>query len=92
MIASVIDKKMPKGTAVRQRGSLMSNRAEESLQVDVIDEDAVESGPVASSSNVQVEQLGLGKRKKKANTLYREFWRHNNDSDSDIELGTGSEE
>jgi hypothetical protein len=90
VIKLVIDKKVPEGITVRQSGSLMSNRAAESL--DVVDENAGESGPGSSAATSTVEQLGLGKRKRKANTLYREFWRHNDDSDSDIEPGTGGEE
>jgi hypothetical protein len=103
VIALVIDKKVPKGTAARQSGSLMSNRAAESL--DVIEENTGESGcgsgtgssdsvtgPGPGTSVATVEQMGPGKRKRKANTLYREFWRHNDDSDSDIEPGAGGDE
>ena len=90
VIKSVIDKKVPKGTAVRQSGSLISKRVAESL--DVIDENTGGNGPGTSAAASTVEQLGPGKRKRKANTLYREFWRHNDDSDSDIENGAGGEE
>jgi hypothetical protein len=64
----------------------MSNRAAESL--DIIDEDAGESelGVGTSSGRTSaVEEMGLGKRKRKANTLYREFWRHNDGDNSDVE-------
>jgi hypothetical protein len=87
VIAMVLDKKVPKGTAARQSGSLMSNRAAESL--DVIDEDVGESGlglGMSSGSSLAaaaVEDMGPGKRRRKPNTLYREFWRHDDDDDSD---------
>ena len=93
VIALVLDKKIPKGTAARQSGSLMSNRAAESLEV--VDENASEIGPGTSSGGTSVtavEKMGLGKRKRKANTLYREFWRHNDNDDSDVEPAAGSEE
>jgi hypothetical protein len=86
VIAMVLDKKVPKGTAARQSGSLMSNRAAESL--DVIDEDAGESSKAGMSSGgtsvATVEEMGPGKRKRIANALYREFWRYD-DGDSDVE-------
>ena len=41
VIASVIDKEVPKGTAMCQSGSLMLNQAAESLRVDVIDKNTV---------------------------------------------------
>ena len=47
VIALVLDKKVPKGTAARQSGSLMSYRAAESLEV--VDENASESGLGTSS-------------------------------------------
>lgn len=87
VIALVLDKKVPKGTAARQSGSLMSNRAAESL--DVINENVGESSELGlglgTSSGSTVEEMGQGKRKRKANTLYREFWRHNDNDDSDVE-------
>lgn len=82
VIALVLDKKVPKGTAAHQSGSLMSNQAVESL--DVIDENDVgeslrELGLGTSSGRTSVvdatvEEMGLGKRKQKANTLCNEFW------------------
>ena len=97
VIAQVLasDKNVPKGTAARQNGSLMSNRAAESLDVDDENLNAGGSGPGTSSGGTSVitdEKMGLGKRKRKANTLYREFWRHNDNDDSDVEPGAGSEE
>ena len=90
VIKSVIDKKVPKGTAMCQSGSLISKRVTESL--DVIDENTGGNGPGTLADTSTVEQLGPGKWNRKANTLYHEFWQHNDDSDSDIEHGTGGEE
>ena len=88
VIAMVLEKKVPKGTAARQSGSLMSNRAAESLDSDVVDEDTDEKRLGTSSggkSVATVDEMGPGKRKRKANMLYREFWRHNDNDDSDVE-------
>ena len=67
-----IDKKVPNGTVARQSGSLMTNRAAENL--DVIDESVGELELGRTSDTT--EEMGQGKRKRKANTLYDEFWRH----------------
>jgi hypothetical protein len=90
VIAMVLDKKVPKGTAARQSGSLMSNRAAESL--DDIDEDAGESskagmsgGRASVATAEEMGAMGPGKRKRMANTLYREFWRHHDGDGSDVE-------
>ena len=86
VIASILDKKLPKGTAARESGSLMLDRAAESL--DDIDEPVGESDLGTSSggtSAATVDEMGPGKRKRKPNTLYREFWRHNDSDDSDVE-------
>ena len=35
--------------------------------------------------NGTVDKLGHGKRKRKPNTQYTSFWRHNDDSDSEVD-------
>jgi hypothetical protein len=62
VIAMILENKLPKGTATRQSGSLMSNQATESL--DVIDEPMGESDLGTSSGETSVatvEDMGPGK-------------------------------
>jgi hypothetical protein len=73
LVESMVKKRVSKGYVVIPDGGMEADTVVEAFNDAVVSED----------TSVTLE-LGRGKRRKKPNTLYTSFWRHNdNDSKSD---------
>jgi hypothetical protein len=76
LVNNILHKKMSKGYTILPDGGIEANA--EAERFSDVDEVAVDDGTVD-------KELGRGKRKRKPNTRYTSFWRHNDDSDSEVD-------
>jgi hypothetical protein len=85
IIAHVLEKGSPIGVTSNMQGDLMSAAQAESLEDDIVEPS--NSEPMVVD---EPEVLGVGKRKRKANTLYNssQFWRHHDNDDPNVERYT----
>ena len=78
LVKNMVKKKAMKGYLILPDGGMEANTAAENFEDHGDNE--VESGEPLT------EDLGRGKRRKKANTLYQStFWRHDDSSDSELD-------
>jgi hypothetical protein len=75
VIDSIVTGRKPKNVRARENGTF------ESIQAEHVED-------VSDTAEMKAEDLGRGKRVRKANRLYAAFWKHNDNDESDKEDGS----